>query len=158
MDRLKSKVENLLNKEFELAMCLYYPRNYFAPHHNDQTTSEFKTILPSISLGAEREFNFNDKISNEAYSLDLANGSLLIMGSYCQSRYTHSLLQNTKYKKGRIHITFREPSCKSVYTIYCLFYKIACLKKANLTIWGNIKINIICLHYTLAFFYCFQFI
>ncbi len=32
MAELKKKVENLLNREFDLAMCLYYPDgNYFGP-------------------------------------------------------------------------------------------------------------------------------
>ncbi|WP_343328358.1 alpha-ketoglutarate-dependent dioxygenase AlkB [Polaribacter staleyi] len=111
MARLREKVERLLNKDFELAMCLYYPDgNFFAPYHSDQETSGYNTILPSISLGEVREFSFNDKATNEVYNLDLANGSLLVMGAYCQTRYTHSLLQNSKYKKGRINITFRESS------------------------------------------------
>lgn len=111
MTKLRDKVESLLNKEFELAMCLYYPDgNYFAPHHSDQETSGYNTILPSISLGEVREFSFNDKASQDVYNLDLANGSLLVMGAHCQSRYTHSLPQRPKYKKGRINITFREPS------------------------------------------------
>ncbi|WP_439128845.1 alpha-ketoglutarate-dependent dioxygenase AlkB [Polaribacter sp.] len=111
LNKLKQKVEDLLNKKFELAMCLYYPDgNYFAPYHSDQETSGFNTILPSISLGEVREFSFSDKTTNELYNFDLANGSLLVMGAHCQSRYTHSLLQDSKYKKGRINITFREPT------------------------------------------------
>ena len=32
MTKLKERIENLVHKEFELAMCLYYPDgNYFAP-------------------------------------------------------------------------------------------------------------------------------
>jgi alkylated DNA repair dioxygenase AlkB len=113
MADLREKVENFLNKTFELAMCLYYPDgNYFAPYHSDQETSGYITILPSISLGEAREFSFNDKENNKIYNLDLANGSLLVMGAHCQRRYTHSLIQNPKYKKGRINITFREPSFK----------------------------------------------
>ncbi|MQP52195.1 MULTISPECIES: alpha-ketoglutarate-dependent dioxygenase AlkB [unclassified Flavobacterium] len=111
MNKLKEKVERFLNKEFELAMCLYYPDgNYFAPYHSDQETSGYNTILPSISLGEEREFSFKDKINNKVYNLDLADGSLLIMGAYCQTKYSHSLLRNSKYKNGRINITFREPN------------------------------------------------
>lgn len=110
MALLREKVERLLNKEFELAMCLYYPDgNFFAPYHSDQQTSGYNTILPSISLGAVREFSFKDKANEEVYSLDLANGSVLVMGAHCQERYMHSLLQNPKYKNGRINITFREP-------------------------------------------------
>ena len=110
MARLRERVEKLMNKEFELAMCLYYPDgNFFAPYHNDQETSGHETILPSISLGEEREFCFKDNGSGDEYSLDLADGSLLVMGAYCQSRYMHSLPKRSKYKNGRINITFREP-------------------------------------------------
>lgn len=109
MEKLKDKVQNATNKNFELAMCLYYPNgNYFAPYHSDQETSGCNTILPSISLGEVREFSFLEKDSNKTYNLDLANGSLLLMGAHCQSRYSHSLLQNSKYKNGRINITFRD--------------------------------------------------
>ncbi len=109
MSDLKEKVENLLDKKFELAMCLYYPDgNYFAPYHSDQQTSGYNTILPSISLGEIREFTFKNNENKDIYRLNLANGSLLVMGAHCQSRYTHSLIKNPKYKNGRINITFRE--------------------------------------------------
>ncbi len=110
MEKLKEKVEKLLDKKFELAMCLYYPDgNYFAPYHSDQQTSGYQTILPSISLGAIREFSFKANHTEEVYTLDLANGSLLVMSDYCQERYLHSLPKNSAYKEGRINITFREP-------------------------------------------------
>lgn len=113
MKKLKERIEQLLNKEFELAMCLYYPNgSYFAPYHFDQETSGNKTILPSISLGEIREFCFKENDSENIYSLDLANGSLLVMNEFSQSRYTHSLPKNEKYKNGRINITFREPNFK----------------------------------------------
>jgi len=110
---LRERVESFTNKEFEIAMCLYYPDgNYFSAYHFDQQTSGHETILPSISLGEVREFCFKENDSDEVYSLYLENGSLLIMGDYCQSRYTHSLPKNPKFENGRINITFREPSFK----------------------------------------------
>ena len=113
MKTLKDRVEKLTNQTFEIAMCLYYPNGeYFAPYHFDQLTSGKKTILPSISLGEVREFSFKRNESDSTYSLDLANGSILIMKEHSQSRYTHSLPKNSKYKKGRINITFRESNFK----------------------------------------------
>ena len=110
MAQLKAKVEQLLNKEFEIAMCLYYPDgNFFAPYHSDQETSGYNTILPSLSLGEVRTFSFKHKVNGQIYSLDLAHGSLIVMGAYCQSRYQHSLIKDPKYKNPRINITFREP-------------------------------------------------
>lgn len=113
MKKLRERIEKHLDKEFEVAMCLFYPNgNYFAPFHTDQQTSGYKTILPSISLGEVRRFSFKENESSEVYNLDLAHGSLLVMGDHCQNRYMHSLPKNTKYKHGRINITFREPGFK----------------------------------------------
>lgn len=111
MATLRKRVEDLTGRVFELAMCLYYPNgNFFAAYHYDQQTSGHQTILPSVSLGEVREFSFRENTSQDVYSLDLEDGSLLVMGDYCQSRYEHSLPKDTKYKNGRINITFREPS------------------------------------------------
>lgn len=111
MQELRTKVEKFTGKEYEVAMCIYYPDgNSFAPYHFDQETSGVKTILPSLSLGAVREFAFKETETGEVYSLDLANGSLLVMADYCQQRYVHSLPRDVKCNTGRINITFREPS------------------------------------------------
>lgn len=109
MQDLKEKIEKAANQSFDLAMCLYYPDgNFFAPYHSDQQTSGAKTILPSLSVGAVREFVFRDLEAQSTFSLDLANGSLLIMGENCQSNYEHSLIKDPKYTEPRINITFRE--------------------------------------------------
>lgn len=113
LKKLKEKVEHLTNHQFDIAMCLYYPDgNYFAPYHSDQQTSGHKTILPSISLGAEREFVFRNLHDKETYSILLKDGSVIVMGDYYQSRYEHSLPKNPDCKESRINITFREASFK----------------------------------------------
>lgn len=109
MQDLKGRVEKIADQNFDLAMCLYYPNgNFFAPYHSDQQTSGSKTILPSLSLGAVREFAFRDLETQSIYSMNLANGSLLMMGENCQNNYEHSLIKDPKYTEPRINITFRE--------------------------------------------------
>lgn len=111
LKRLKEKVEKLTGKVYDLAMALYYPDgNFFAAYHYDQMTSGPETILPSLSLGEVREFCFKENDTGEIFSMDLDHGSLLVMGKGCQENYMHSLIQNPKYKNGRINITFREPN------------------------------------------------
>lgn len=113
MAETRERVENLTNKTFEIGMCLYYPDgSHGAIYHSDQETSGAETILPSISLGQAREFRFREKSSQDTYSLELADGSLLIMAEHCQSRYEHSLPKDSRHGKGRINITFREASFK----------------------------------------------
>lgn len=106
---LKEKVEQFTGREYDLAMCLYYPNGgYYAVYHNDQETSGDQTLLPSLSLGAVREFCFKENETQQVYSLSLASGSMLLMGEYCQSRYMHSLPKDESCTTGRINITFRE--------------------------------------------------
>ena len=112
-EKLKGKIENYCKNKFDIAMCIYYPNGeYFAPFHYDQTTSGHKTMIPSISLGAERQFTFRENVSDAEYSLTLASGSLLLMKDYCQDRYTHSLTKSQACKDPRINITFREVGFK----------------------------------------------
>ena len=109
MTELKNKIQTFLKREFELAMCLYYPDgNFFAPYHSDQETSGHATILPSLSLGGTRQFSFKNKASGDTYKLELDHGSLLVMGAYCQTRYEHSLLKDPTFGEDRINITFRD--------------------------------------------------
>ena len=79
-------------------------------YHYDQMTSGDNTILPSLSLGTVRAFSFKENATEDIYTLDLAHGSLLVMGKGCQENYMHSLLKDPKYKLPRINITFREAS------------------------------------------------
>ena len=51
-----------------------------------------------------------ENATEDIYTLDLAHGSLLVMGKGCQENYMHSLLKDPKYKLPRINITFREAS------------------------------------------------
>jgi hypothetical protein len=113
MAETRGRVERLTGTRFDIGMCLYYPDgSHGAIYHSDQETSGAATILPSLSLGQAREFRFREKSGDHNYSLELANGSLLVMGEHCQSRYEHSLPEDPRYGSGRINITFREASFK----------------------------------------------
>ncbi len=113
MTELKKRVDQYCDHAFELAMCLYYPDGAFsAPYHFDQLTEGMNTLLPSISLGAVRKFSFRNNNTQEEYSIELAHGSLLLMDAHSQTRYMHSLPEDTNCKSGRINITFRDANFK----------------------------------------------
>lgn len=110
-EELRSKVESVTGKVYELAMVLYYPDgNFFAEYHYDQQTSGVNTLLPSISLGEIRTFSFKENTTQKTFNIDLDHGSMILMGKGCQENYMHSLLKDSKYQNGRINITFREPN------------------------------------------------
>lgn len=106
---LKESIENFTNQKFEVCVLIFYPDgNSGVDYHSDYTAFGDTSIIPSISLGEEREFKFREKDSQEEFSQSLENGSLIIMGKYCQERYEHCLPLNPKYKNPRINLTFRK--------------------------------------------------
>ncbi len=109
LKKLKEKIENFTNQQFEVCVLIYYPDgNSGVDFHSDYVAFGDTSIIPSISLGEEREFKFREKESKVEVSQTLENGSLVLMGKYCQERYEHSLTINPKYKRPRINLTFRK--------------------------------------------------
>jgi len=109
LETLKDKIESFTNQKFEVCVLIFYPDgNSGVDFHSDYAAFGDTSIIPSISLGEEREFKFREKESQVEVSQTLADGSLVIMGKYCQERYEHSLPINSQYKNPRINLTFRK--------------------------------------------------
>lgn len=106
---LKAKVESVAGMEYNVGVCIYYKNGESGvDFHADLPSFGDTSSIASVSLGQEREFVFR-RIGqpDETYSLNLSNGSLLLMGENCQDRYEHSLLVDSKIKDPRINLTFR---------------------------------------------------
>ncbi|MEQ8909993.1 MAG: alpha-ketoglutarate-dependent dioxygenase AlkB [Vicingaceae bacterium] len=105
LNRLKNKIESLSRQEFAVCVLIYYPNgNTGVDFHSDLIAYGDTSIIPSISLGEEREFAFRAKHNGNEWSKELKNGSLIV----CQERYEQSLITNKKYKNPRINLTFRK--------------------------------------------------
>ncbi|MCU0417683.1 MAG: alpha-ketoglutarate-dependent dioxygenase AlkB [Cytophagaceae bacterium] len=74
---------------------------------NEKELVAFATIA-SISLGAERRFDFRHKITNETISLQLPHGSLLIMKGVVQQYWKHQLPIQKKVQGVRVNLTYRQ--------------------------------------------------
>jgi alkylated DNA repair dioxygenase AlkB len=108
MKQIKERVEKLIQRTFHVCVCIYYPDgNSGVDFHADLAAFGDTSVIPSLSIGEEREFQLRENETSDIYELQLAEGSLLIMGENCQERYEHSLPVNSDYKKGRINLTFR---------------------------------------------------
>ena len=59
------------------------------------------------SLGAERRFCFKHKRTQQAVSLILESGSLLVMKDATQTYWSHCLAKSKKIKTPRVNLTFR---------------------------------------------------
>ncbi len=64
-------------------------------------------IVASISLGAVRTFVLRHKASKERRAMDLAHGSLLVMGGTLQHHWQHELPKTRDPVGERINLTFR---------------------------------------------------
>lgn len=106
---IKKRVESYVGHEFKTCVCIYYPDgNSGVDYHSDKRAFGDTSILPSMSLGEERQLNLRENNSGKVSSLVLKHGSLFIMEKGCQEHFEHSLPMNAKYKNPRINLTFRK--------------------------------------------------
>ncbi len=76
-------------------------------HSDDETVNGPNPVIASISLGAERRFDFRHKQSREVISVVLPHGSLLVMSGTCQTFWLHRIAKTTRQTEPRINVTFR---------------------------------------------------
>ncbi len=76
-------------------------------HSDDEYTLDGEASIASLSFGATRKFSFKHKKNKETVSIDLEEGSLLIMKGTTQTHWLHSLPKTKKVSDPRINITFR---------------------------------------------------
>lgn len=81
--------------------------DYIGAHSDDEGDLHKKAYIVSISLGAERDFVFKHKETDERLVLPLCSGSVVLMGKNCQKKYKHSIPKRKRVKKPRINITYR---------------------------------------------------
>lgn len=76
-------------------------------HSDDEAVNGPNPVIASISLGAERRFDFRHKQSREMISVVLPHGSLLVMSGACQTFWLHRIAKTTRQTEPRINVTFR---------------------------------------------------
>ena len=106
---LKSIVEKLTATRFNSCLLnLYHDGNEGMAWHSDDEKSLGKdSTIASVSLGAEREFRFKHKRSDERISVLLESGSLLVMKDATQTHWLHCIPKSKKITTPRINLTFR---------------------------------------------------
>ena len=76
-------------------------------HSDNEAVNGPNPVIASISLGAERRFDFRHKQSREMISVVLPHGSLLVMSGACQTFWLHRIAKTTRQTEPRINVTFR---------------------------------------------------
>ena len=107
--QLKKQVESKSGETFNSCLLnLYHSGDEGMGWHSDAEKDLKKNAaIASVSFGAERKFAFKNKESKETVSLNLENGSLLIMKGTTQTHWSHRLPPTKKVHSARINLTFR---------------------------------------------------
>lgn len=106
---LKAIVEELSGSCFNSCLLnLYHSGEEGMSWHSDNEKElGEEPVIASLSLGAERKFAVKHKESKEKLTLQLENGSLLVMSGPMQQYWLHSLPKTKKVHAPRINLTFR---------------------------------------------------
>jgi alkylated DNA repair dioxygenase AlkB len=106
---IKKLIEDKVGTSFNCCLLNYYADGSqgMSWHSDDEKVMEDNGIIASVSLGAERTFEFKHKSDAIRKKILLENGSLLLMQGETQKHYLHQLPKSKKVKAARINLTFR---------------------------------------------------
>ncbi len=77
-------------------------------HADQEKVLGSNPFIASLSLGAERLFKIRHNKTGETVAINLANGSLLLMGGSLQHHWRHCVPKTQQAKSARINLTFRK--------------------------------------------------
>lgn len=91
----------------------YKDENDYIGLHNDSESDIIEdSCIASISIGAERQFDFVETSTKKKTSLILRSGSILLMLGKTQTFYKHGLPKSKNVCGGRFNLTFRHLKSK----------------------------------------------
>jgi alkylated DNA repair dioxygenase AlkB len=106
---IKAQVEKVCGIKFNACLLNLYHHGEegMGWHSDDEPELGKMPEIASVSLGAERRFDFKHKSRDLKVSVMLENGSLLWMRGLSQAHWKHALPKTKKVKSRRINMTFR---------------------------------------------------
>lgn len=106
---LKDRIEKATGHSFNSVLINFYRdgKDSNGWHADNEPELGYDPTIASLSLGATRRFDLQHVSSGNKLSLDLINGSLLIMGGALQRHWKHRIPKQLRVKEGRINLTFR---------------------------------------------------
>jgi alkylated DNA repair dioxygenase AlkB len=108
---VKAKVESASGAEFNSLLVNYYRNgsDTVSWHSDDEPSLGSNPTIASVSLGITRDFLLRHKTRSEVpkLSLQLTNGSLLVMAGSTQKFWEHTIPRRAGIDRPRINLTFR---------------------------------------------------
>ncbi len=109
LQAIREKVERHCECAFNSVLANLYRdgKDSMGCHADDEKELGLNPVIASLSLGDERLFKLNHKISQEKLAIALGHGDLLVMAGTLQHHWMHSVPLTKKLKTPRINLTFR---------------------------------------------------
>lgn len=106
---IKERVEKAAESSFNSVLINLYrdERDSVGWHSDDEPELGKNPVIASVSFGGMREFQFKHKTKDLRQSIELSNGSLLIMAGECQHHWQHRIPKSKKTIPARMNLTFR---------------------------------------------------
>lgn len=109
LEQLRATVERLTGQRYNSVLLNYYRdgADSMGMHSDDEAELGAQPVIASLSFGATRPFILRHRHSKRSFKLDLADGSLLLMGGAMQSNWLHGINKTVKPIGPRVNLTFR---------------------------------------------------
>jgi alkylated DNA repair dioxygenase AlkB len=106
---IKHRLEHYSGEEYNACLLNYYHNGSegMGWHSDDEVMMKKHATIASISLGAKRPFLFRHTRSLDKHSIELDDGSLLLMKGKIQEHWKHQLPIRKRIDAPRINLTFR---------------------------------------------------
>jgi alkylated DNA repair dioxygenase AlkB len=108
---IKAKIETVAKIKFTSALLNFYrnEKDSMGWHRDNEKELGTNPVIGSVSFGATRIFQLRDYKSRSINkSVELTNGSFLLMRGETQHIWEHQLPKTSRLTNKRINITFRE--------------------------------------------------
>lgn len=109
LTEIRRQVETVSMSSFNGVLANLYRtgHDHMGWHSDDERSLGPDPVIASVSLGAERRFDFRHRESGEIRSTLLPHGSLLVMSGAAQRCWKHRIPKSAKVTDPRINLTFR---------------------------------------------------
>lgn len=106
---IKNNVESICNENFTTVLLNYYRdgKDSNGWHADNEKELGRNPIIASVSFGVERVFQLKHNVTNQRQSINLENGSLIVMKGATQHFWKHQIPKSSKEIGARINLTFR---------------------------------------------------
>ncbi len=109
LGEIRRRIEEASQAPFNSLLLNYYRHgdDSIGFHSDDEKELGRNPIVPSLSLGATRQFVLKHMKTKERLTFELTHGSLLIMAGSTQHHWQHAVPKTKKPVGERINLTFR---------------------------------------------------